>query len=60
MSNKVTVIDYGTGNLSSLNKSLSKINCIPVITRDPEIIAKSDKIILLWSGGIWTCSKNFK
>ena len=46
MFSKVTVIDYGTGNLSSLNKSLSKINCTPVITRDPEVIAKSDKIIL--------------
>ena len=46
MINKVVIIDYGTGNLSSLNKSLSKINCTSIITRDPEVIVKSNKIIL--------------
>lgn len=46
MINEVAMIDYGTGNLSSLNKSLSKINCTSIITRDPEVILKSNKIIL--------------
>ena len=42
----IAVIDYGVGNLFSLCSSLERIGAEAVITSDPEIIAKADKLIL--------------
>jgi len=42
----IAIIDYGVGNLYSLSHSLSHIGAENVITRDPEIIASADKLIL--------------
>ena len=42
----IAVIDYGVGNLFSLCSSLERISAEAVITSDPEIIAKADKLIL--------------
>ncbi len=42
----IAVIDYGVGNLFSLCSSLERIGAQAVVTSDPEIIAKADKLIL--------------
>ena len=42
----IAVIDYGVGNLFSLRSSLDAIGVESVVTADPEIIRKADKIIL--------------
>ena len=42
----IAVIDYGVGNLFSLCSSLERIGAEAVVTSDPEIIAKADKLIL--------------
>ena len=42
----IAVIDYGVGNLFSLCSSLQKIGAQAVVTSDPEVIAKADKLIL--------------
>ena len=42
----ITIIDYGVGNLFSLNCSLNAIHAEAEITDDPERIAKADRIIL--------------
>lgn len=42
----IAVIDYGVGNLFSLTSSLSMIGAESVVTRDPEVIKKADKILL--------------
>ncbi len=42
----IAIIDYGVGNLFSLSSSLKKIGAETVITGDPEIIKKADKLIL--------------
>ena len=42
----IAVIDYGVGNLFSLCSSLERIGAETVVTSDPEIIAKADKLIL--------------
>ena len=42
----IAVIDYGVGNLFSLRSSLDAIGAESVITSDPDIIKKADKIIL--------------
>ena len=42
----IAVIDYGVGNLFSLCSSLERIGTEAVVTADPEVIAKADKLIL--------------
>ena len=42
----IAIIDYGVGNLYSLNSSLKHLAIESVITRDPLEIRKADKIIL--------------
>lgn len=42
----IAVIDYGVGNLFSLCSSLEKIGAEAVVTSDPEVIRKADKLIL--------------
>lgn len=42
----IAVIDYGVGNLFSLCSSLKFIGADSVVTSDPELIGKADKIIL--------------
>lgn len=42
----IAVIDYGVGNLFSLTSSLAAIGADSVVTDDPSVIAKADKIIL--------------
>ena len=42
----IAVIDYGVGNLFSLCSSLERIGAEALVTSDPEIITKADKLIL--------------
>lgn len=42
----IAVIDYGVGNLFSLCSSLEQIGADSVVTSDPKIIKKADKILL--------------
>ena len=46
MQNKVTIIDYGMGNLRSVQKKLIRVGADAIISNDLEIISKSDKLIL--------------
>jgi glutamine amidotransferase len=42
----VCIIDYGMGNLQSIQNKLKKINTDSVVSSDHEIIASADKLIL--------------
>ncbi len=42
----VAVVDYDCGNMFSIMRVLEKFSVKTSITRDPDIIAKSDKLIL--------------
>lgn len=42
----IAVIDYGAGNLKSVNKALKYIGCDTVITCDKDIILKADGAVL--------------
>ena len=42
----IAIVDYGVGNLFSLVSSFGKIGAEIIVTGDPEIIKKADKLIL--------------
>ena len=42
----IAIIDYGVGNLFSLSSSFKNIGADTVVTGDPEIIRKAEKLIL--------------
>lgn len=42
----IAIIDYDAGNLLSVMKAFQKLSETPVVTRDPDIIMKADKLIL--------------
>ena len=42
----IAIIDYGAGNLFSIQSSLTYLNIAAVITRDPKLIASADRIIV--------------
>jgi imidazole glycerol-phosphate synthase subunit HisH len=44
--NKIVIIDYGMGNLRSVQKALNRINIDAFITSDIEKIISADKLIL--------------
>jgi imidazole glycerol-phosphate synthase subunit HisH len=43
---KVTIVDYGVGNLSSLSGTLEKLNCSVSVTKNAKDLKNSDLIIL--------------
>ncbi len=43
---KITIVDYGLGNLRSVSRGLEKAGGRPVITTDPADVASADGIVL--------------
>ena len=54
----ITIIDYGRGNLYSVEKAFSHLGAKTTITRDAEKIAKADKIVLPGVGAFGDCMDN--
>jgi len=42
----IAVVDYRAGNLASVKKALDHLGAESIITRDPDAVAKADKIVL--------------
>lgn len=56
----IAIIDYGVGNLFSLKSSFAFINKEAVVTGDPEVIEKCDRIILPGVGAFSDAAKKLK
>lgn len=41
----IHIVDYGAGNLTSVQNALAKVGVASLITRDPDLIAKADRLI---------------
>ena len=57
---KIVIIDFGMGNLYSIYKKLQLIGANVVISSDPNVISKSDKIILPGVGHFKKAMDNLK
>ena len=42
----IAIVDYGVGNLFSLQSSLKAVGGEPIVTGDPEVLRKADKLLL--------------
>ena len=42
----LAIIDYGMGNLRSVQKGFEKVGCQATVTNDPAILAAADKVVL--------------
>ena len=42
----IAIIDYGMGNLRSVQKGFEKVGCQAIVTSDPAQLAAAEKIVL--------------
>lgn len=56
----IAIVDYGVGNLFSVEKAFAKFSNDVILTHEAEIIDKADKIVLPGVGAFGDCMKNFK
>lgn len=56
----IAVIDYGVGNLFSVEKALMQFASDVVVTGDRELIAKADKLVLPGVGDFGECMGNLE
>jgi glutamine amidotransferase len=57
----LTIIDYGYGNLRSVHKAIAKTCDIDIfVTNNPDLIAKSDRIVLPGVGAYKQCMDGLK
>ncbi len=56
----IAIVDYGVGNLFSLKSSFAAIGADTIITPDPDIIKKADKILLPGVGAFGDAAQKLK
>jgi glutamine amidotransferase len=54
---KIAIIKYNAGNIRSVDFALRRLGCDPVITNDPSVIKKADKVIFPGVGEAGTTMK---
>ena len=56
----IAIVDYGVGNLFSLQSSLAAIGAEAVVTADPNILRQADKIILPGVGAFGDAARKLR
>lgn len=56
----IAIIDYGMGNLRSVQKGFEKIGCDATVTADPRIVMQADRIVLPGVGAFRDCMHNLE
>lgn len=56
----IAIIDYGMGNLFSVEKAFVKLGADVVVTSDAKVIAKADKVVLPGVGAFGDCMRNLE
>jgi glutamine amidotransferase len=56
----IAVIDYGMGNLRSVQKGFEKVGFEAVVTADPRVVLEADKIVLPGVGAFRDCMRNLE
>lgn len=56
----ITIIDYGMGNLRSVQKAFEKVDVPARISSDPEVIVAAEKVVLPGVGAFRACMHNLE
>ena len=56
----IAIIDYGMGNLRSVEKAFAKLGADVIVTSDASIIASADKVVLPGVGAFGDCMHNLQ
>ena len=56
----ISIVDYGVGNLFSLQSSLKAVGGDPVVSGDPQVLLKADKILLPGVGAFGDAAEKLK
>jgi glutamine amidotransferase len=56
----IAIIDYGMGNLRSVQKGFEKIGSEAVVTADPQVVLQADRIVLPGVGAFRDCMHNLE
>ena len=56
----IAIVDYGVGNLFSLQSSLKAVGGEPVVSSDPELLLRADKILLPGVGAFGDAAEKLK
>jgi glutamine amidotransferase len=54
----IVIVDYGMGNLRSVQKGFEKVGARAIVSRDQEEISQADKLVLPGVGAFPECMKN--
>ncbi len=52
----VALVDYGAGNLRSVENALRQVGADVVVTRDPEVVARADRVVVPGQGSMPECA----
>ena len=56
----IAIIDYGMGNLRSVQKGFERVGCEALVTADPKVLLEADKIVLPGVGAFPDCMRNLE
>jgi imidazole glycerol-phosphate synthase subunit HisH len=56
----IAIIDYGMGNLRSVQKGFEKIGSEAIITDDPQVVLQAERIVLPGVGAFRDCMHNLE
>jgi glutamine amidotransferase len=56
----IAIIDYGMGNLRSVQKGFEKVGSEAIVTADPRVVLEAGKIVLPGVGAFRDCMRNLE
>jgi glutamine amidotransferase len=56
----VALVDYGAGNLRSVENALRQVGAAVVVTHDPEAVARADRVVVPGQGSMPECAAAMK
>lgn len=56
----IAIIDYGMGNLRSVQKGFERVGCEAVVTADPKVVLEAERIVLPGVGAFPDCMRNLE
>jgi glutamine amidotransferase len=56
----IAIIDYGMGNLRSVQKGFEKVGFDAVVTADPSVVLEAERIVLPGVGAFRDCMRNLE